>query len=451
MVEIAAPLAPAGVQEKVSNTQLQGAWLWVARFLWGVLFSLSLGVFVYAAPVGYARLMTPCTPPGCADDQLLPATIQMLAQNGVSLRLYVLYNIGLSVLFSVVYLSIAALIFWRRSDDRMTIFASLTLTVFGVFPTELVAGLAGQHWVWIWLLAGMELLMVALFITLLYLFPNGRFVPGWTRWLTLSWVAMGATSLLIGPFLPHEIGRVVSFAVWPAPIQFLVLLVLFGAGIWAQVYRYRRTSNPLQRQQTKWVVFGLVVAATAVIGVNELLLTFAPGWMANGTLSRMVIDAIIATSIIFTALTFGIAILRYRLWDIDVVIRRTLIYAVLSGLLALTYFGTVLLIETVRPVVWSQHSQAETVLATLLIAALFTPLRRAVQHGIDRRFYRKRYNSDQVLARFSAKIRNEVELETLRADLVGVVQETMQPAHVALWLMAGAASHPAGLIRGSHA
>jgi hypothetical protein len=432
-------------------TQLQGPWLWAVRLVWVLIFSFALGTFVYSVPVGYTRLLTLCAPPGCADDQLLPAAAQTLAQNGISLYFYALYNIGLTVLFTVVYLVLAALIFWRRSADGMAIFASLTLTVFGVFPTELIAGLAGQHWVWIWLLAIMELLMVALFVTLLYLFPDGRFVPGWTRWLAGAWVGVGIATLFISPFLPEVIGRVISFGAWPSLIQYLVLLVLFGAGIWAQVYRYRRISNPVQRQQTKWVVFGLVVTATAVIGLNELLLTFAPGWMTNGTLSRMVIDAVIAMAVVFTALTFGVAILRYRLWDIDVVIRRTLIYTILSGLLAFSYFGFVMLFQTVRPVVWSQQSQAETVLATLLIAALFSPLRRTVQHGIDRRFYRTRYNSDQVLAHYSTKIRNEVELETLRADLVGVVQETMQPAYVALWLMGGEDGYPTGLMRGSHA
>lgn len=444
-------MVAANVQSTRDRPRLEERWLWAVRLLWVLFYGFSLTVFIYAVVVGYTRLMTVCTPPGCADDQLLPAVAQTLTENDISLQIYALYNIGLTVLFAVVYLALAALIFWRRSDDSMAIFASFTLIVFGVYSTELVGGLAERHLLWLRLLAFIEMLIVTGFTCLLYLFPDGRFVPGWTRWLAAAWVVIGLSTLFIGPVVPDAVRRIISFGMWPALVQYLTLAVLFGAGIGAQIYRYRRRSNAVQRQQTKWVVFGLVITTVAWIGLNELLLTFAPAWMTNGTHTRMVIDAFMAGTVVFTAVTFGVAILRYRLWDIDLVIRRTLIYTVLSGLLALTYFGAVLLLETVRPVFSAQPSQLETVLATLLIAALFAPLRRSVQHLIDRRFYRKRYNSDQVLARFSAKIRNEVELETLRTDLVDVVQETMQPAHVALWLATVDGHDLSDLLRGFHA
>lgn len=444
-------MVAAKIQSTQDRPRLAGRWLGAVRLLWLFFYSFSLGVLSYAIVAGYTRIMTVCTPPGCADDQLLPEVARTLVENGLSLQLYALYNIGLTVLFAVVYLALAALIFWRRSDDGMATFASLTLIVFGVFSTELVGGLAGRHPFWLWLLAIMEMAVVTLFICLLYLFPTGRFVPGWTRWLAVAWTLIGVTTLFVGPFVPDAVGRIISFGKWPALVQYLILAALFGAGIGAQVYRYRRQSNAVQQQQTKWIVFGLVVTTVAWIGLNELLLTFAPQWMTNGTRMRMVIDAFMAAAVIFTAVTFGVAILRYRLWDIDLVIRRTLIYTVLSSLLALAYFGAILLLETVRPVFSAHQSQLETVLATLLIAALFAPLRRSVQQLIDRRFYRKRYNSDQVLARFSATLRNEVELEKLRADLVGVVQETIQPAYVALWLVTVDGSDLSDLLRGFHA
>jgi hypothetical protein len=138
----------------------------------------------------------------------------------------------------------------------------------------------------------------------------------------------------------------------------------------------------------------------------------------------------------------GIAIVRYRLYDIDLIINRTLVYGVLTGTLALVYFGGVALLQGVGSVVLQipfraltgQETQLTTVAATLAIAALFTPLRRRVQGFIDRLFYRRKYDAAKTLEAFSARLRNETDLDALSNDLVGVVRETMQPAHVSLWL-----------------
>ena len=143
-------------------------------------------------------------------------------------------------------------------------------------------------------------------------------------------------------------------------------------------------------------------------------------------------------ALLLIPLSIGMAILRARLWDIDIIIRRTLIYSTLTGALALVYVGSVVLLQAVlRPLLGQQSPPLVTVASTLAIAALFTPLRRRIQAIIDQHFYRRRYNAARTLAAFSIKMRDQVDLSTLTDDLLTVVKETMQPAHLSLWLGAG--------------
>ena len=152
---------------------------------------------------------------------------------------------------------------------------------------------------------------------------------------------------------------------------------------------------------------------------------------------QLVSGMITSVTFLIIPLSVGIAILRYRLWDIDVIINRTLVYGMLTAILALIYFGLVIGLESfVRLVTGTISEQPIIIVAsTLAIAALFRPLRRRIQRTIDRRFYRRKYDSARTLAAFSATLRNEVDLDQLKGELVAVVQETMQPTHVSLWLL----------------
>jgi hypothetical protein len=155
------------------------------------------------------------------------------------------------------------------------------------------------------------------------------------------------------------------------------------------------------------------------------------------------VDALLSIAALALPISLAVGILRYRLFDIDVIIRRSTSYAILTALLAIVYFGSVVVLQRLLSPLTGE-SDAAIVLSTLLIAALFLPLRRRVQEAIDRRFFRKKYDAEQVLARFAATARDETDLDALTAELVHVIQETMQPEHVTVWLrQAGDDNRPA--------
>jgi hypothetical protein len=200
-------------------------------------------------------------------------------------------------------------------------------------------------------------------------------------------------------------------------------------------------SDTTQRQQTKWVVFGVAVAlagALTIIYTLEAAVDLPPEEVGSKMLSLLLMD----TFGLLIPLSIGVAMLRSRLFDIDVVINRTLVYGSLTVMLALLYFGGVTATQTLFSVLTGQQElpQLAVVVSTLAIAALFSPLRRRVQSFIDRRFYRRKYDARKTLEAFSAKLRNETDLEALSEELVSVVGQTMQPERASLWLRPGTTS-----------
>jgi hypothetical protein len=217
-------------------------------------------------------------------------------------------------------------------------------------------------------------------------------------------------------------------------VQFGVLLF----PIYAQLYRYRHVSSTVEQQQTKWVVFGLVLTLLAE-GMIFLPPLFFPTLAESGpprALYVLISACLFPLLLNLIPLTIGIAVLRYRLWDVDALINHTLVYGLLTILLVLMYVAIVIVLQILLHAFFNQTNSIVLVASTLAIASVFQPLRRRVQSGIDRRFYRRKYNAAHTLAAFSARLRSrdDIDLTTLTGDLLKVVEETMQPAHVSLWL-----------------
>ncbi len=208
------------------------------------------------------------------------------------------------------------------------------------------------------------------------------------------------------------------------------------ASVVSLALRFRRAAN-IERQQIKWLLYAGVLTFIMTATVSPAAPFDLPGFVS--TVLETILLPVALPSI---PVAVGIAILKHRLYDIDLIINRTLVYGVLTGTLALVYFGGVAITQAIFRTFTAQEHQPQlaVVASTLVIAALFMPLRRRIQAFIDRRFYRRKYDAAKTLAAFSTKLRNETDLDALNAELVGVVRETMQPAHVSLWLRPDTAS-----------
>jgi len=210
---------------------------------------------------------------------------------------------------------------------------------------------------------------------------------------------------------------------------------MWGGGVAAQIYRFWHVSNAEERQQTKWVVYGIAVFIPLIL----VLLTLPPfsQYGDTATLYSLPQMLFLGTENMFLCVipvSIGIAVLRSRLWDIDLVIRRTLVYSVLTVILGLVYFGGVTLLQSLFAGLSGQSSSAALVISTLLIAALFNPLRRRIQDFIDRRFYRQKYNAEQALMQFAGAARSETELDVLSNKVTQVANESLHPEFSQVWL-----------------
>ena len=396
------------------DTILRGRWLVAAWLAWIAIFALALVTFI-------------------AVDRFALAEIRETQGN------VILLVVTLSWL--VVFGAAAAVILWRKHNDWVALLVALALVTFPMITTDSDDGaFLAAHSEWVIPFILRTLFVGPPLLLLLFVFPNGRFIPRWSGVIVpVLWVAVALITGL--PMLSDSAanGIFIGNVFW---------LGIFVFGVFSQVYRYRRVSNLTERQQTKWVIGGLAVL---ILGV----LVWAIGFFALPPLSGAPgpIDVIGGTSfgtfglpfeLGAAVLTFGLplalplsfmfAILRYRLWDIDIVVNRALVYGVLTAALVGIYFGGIILIQMAFRAVTGQENAVAVVISTLAIAALFMPLRSRIQDFIDRRFYRRKYDAAQTLAAFSIRMRDEVDLEQLGEQLVAVVKDTMQPAHVSLWL-----------------
>jgi hypothetical protein len=258
---------------------------------------------------------------------------------------------------------------------------------------------------------------------LMLLFPTGR-LPS-RRWRPLAWTSTAAGALILFLVLlfdnPDQVGGVISITTIAVVYVIFTAILLSALSI---VVRYRRAGGA-ERQQLKW--FALAAVLIGAVTAGHLL-------FLDALLSEALVNMLDAVTITFLYVAVGIAILRYRLYDIDIIINRTLVYGSLTVTLVLVYFGSVVGLQYFLRALTGQESQLAIVASTLVIAALFNPLRQRIQNFIDHSFYRRKYDAAKTLEAFSAKLRDETDLDNVSAEMVSVVQETMQPEHVSLWL-----------------
>jgi hypothetical protein len=417
---------PPGTQlqplsSRTSSRHISGSWLTLARSAWVICALLLLANFVTGILAYYRLLSTVCPSADqgqCtnASGQLAPATVQLLASLHLSLSSYAASFTTMNVLVSLLAWGVGLLIFWRKSDEGMGLLVSLLFVLFGAagcsntflgswipaHPSPLLFTLYN-------LLSGAQWIGLGAF---LLTFPTGHMVPRWSWLIFFCWI--------------------IPFVSGLTPFDFLELIgyPALGGTLGIVVYRYLRVFTAIQRQQAKWFVYAAVVSLS-LLAISSTFAGFVP---ADSPFQLIFPALTILVPSAFLYLGLGFAMLRYHLWDIDIIINRTLVYGLLTATLLVVYLVLVFAGQAFLASLLGRDNGIVLVGSTLVVAALFQPLRRRIQRLIDRRFYRRKYDAARVVAAFSSTLRNEVDLSTLSEHLVAVVQETMQPTHVSLWL-----------------
>jgi signal transduction histidine kinase len=391
---------------------LRGRWLVVGRAGWGALVVLGLGLFAAAVPALHAQRGTP------PEDVLAGLT-----RLGIPADLYAAYVTFLLAVFGLGCFAVAGVIAWRRSIDPMAMFVSLFLVLLGGPNHPNVKALAAVYPAFDPVLKfSWGLLMVSL-ILFVFLFPDGRFVPRWMR------LPIGLS--IVGIFVALFAGGG-SLAEPPAALVPILAATLL-TGTVAQVHRYRRVSSPEGRQQTKWVVFGIMAAISVQVG--SILLTSPFTGAGLPALLYSVSDVTVVTlAYLLIPLAIGVAILRYRLYDIDLVINRALVYGVLSACVVGIY---VLVVGYLGGLLGTDGDLAISLFTTGVVAVLFAPLRDRLQRSVNRLMYGERDDPYAVLSRLGERLEGTLAPEAVLPTITQTVREALKLPYVAIALGEG--------------
>jgi hypothetical protein len=362
---------------------LRGRRLSVARLAWMALATLAVGLFVASVPVAYWEFRSLCEGAECHFlHRLSPADAKVLKGWGLSPGFFAAYTILQGIVLALGYWAIGAVLFWKRSDHRLGLYASTMFVTYGATGSLFVLELADAYPSWDLLVEITLFVADASWFVVFCIFPDGHFVPRWTRWAAVVWVARSLCQSVLydTPFGAKN---------WPLFADFLLTGGLVGSLVLAQVYRYRRVSGPVARQQTKWVVYGLAILFAVFVGwflIDEI----RPRSATSKMLFLLVGDPILYCARLLIPLSMGIAIQRYHLWHIDFIINRTLVYSSLSALLTIVFAITDQLLQYLLFfIIRVEQSGVATFASLAVIAVAFQPMRRRIEMIVDRLVQRR--------------------------------------------------------------
>lgn len=400
----------------LAGARLSGRWLLLARLSWIVVTMTIVVLNALAFPDAWA-------------EKFSPQVMADLHRLQLSPTLYGVIVTGESVLYILVYLALGLLIFWRRSDERMAFFCALMLVTFGGAASggflydassgALPATLAAHP-----LLRAATLALVAVgqtsFIVFFCLFPSGHFTPRWTRWLAILCAVFWVTAYFF-PALPT------GNAGYLIPLVALIVVAV-------QVYRYRRVSTLMERQQTKWVVFGVTVAILlfAIVNLGDLLAP--PELTSSPALGSLGPGSVITLALLIVPICIAVAILRARLWDIDLIISRTLVYSALTICVAGLY---ILVVGYLGALLRSSNNLLISLATTGLVAVLFQPIREWLQRAVNRLMYGQREEPYSVVARLGRRLEDTLDAEAVLPAVVETLAQALKLPYVALTLKQG--------------
>ncbi|HKV56667.1 MAG TPA: hypothetical protein VJO32_00235 [Ktedonobacteraceae bacterium] len=391
----------------------RATWLMMAGFL--VYTLLILIGHIIGFPLGYAFLHTVCSN-GCG---LTPENVHALASHGFSIDIYANLYMSIQLIYILVSVGVGLLIVFKKPGQWVPLGVSCFLIGFSAYEGVNYPALAAAYPaldVPSQALIGVGMGIVGMYALLT--FPNGKFGSRWVLGYFIFQIVQGVLALFITNPDFVEFNNILGTLSFP-----LILGIL--------IYRYRRLLNAREQAAIKWLIVSWSVFMLTLI-LYAIILAATP----TNSLTFLLANTIGFFGCGINIAGFLMAVLYANAFDIDVFVRRTLVYTLLTAILAMLYAGLVLGSHFVLATFSPQASQSPVILvgSTLVIAALFQPLRHRLQRAIDRRFYRQKYDARRIIEDFSANLRNEIDLAELSEQLVEVVQETMQPTHTSLWL-----------------
>jgi signal transduction histidine kinase len=427
-------------------TRLHGRWLWMARLAWAMGFVALAAMYVLGFLTVHEVTSAVCEEERCTlreqirhmgwlgppigyADPLRPDQVEALQTLGLTLDQYgwlAALQMGIPAL---VYLLIAAGLFWRKSDDWMVLFVSVMVMTFPLQDMPLSFILIVRQPAWKWVFAPASMVALACLLIFPLVFPTGRFVPRWTRWTGLF--------VMAGAVLAMSLRNVIldiHVAVY--------LMISFGIGVYAQLYRYFRVASPTQRQQLKWVIVGLAgtACASAFVAISQFMLLPLHLLLTSSAVSAdpalalalsAVLDSVFQATSLFIPVSIAISVLRYRLWDIDLIISRTLVY---GGLTAIVVGLYVLVVGILGALFQTQGSPLLAVLATGFVALAFQPLRQYLQRGINRLMYGERDDPYTVVTRLGERLEATLAPDVVLPTIAQTVKDALRLPYAAIAL-----------------
>ncbi len=397
-----------------TETRLHGYWLVLARLVCLTLCVVSVGLYV-ASVLSYIANHY-CTGTAAACHTYGPVVVRTIQGPGLGI-----YTIVRDSIFSLGYWLVAAFLFWRKSDDRVALLAAVTLGTFPiVFNNGFISTLPSPWW---FPAHSMSFLGSLCFTLFFYVFPSGHFVPGWMRWVFVVFLIYGVfnTFFPFASFNPFYTFQVLNNLIFIGQIVSIVVV---------QIYRYRRVSSPAQRQQTKWVVYGVSLGWVGYLVLLTIKLFF-PSLYQTSPLVNVIAGTALYGFILLVPFFIGFAIVRARLWDIDLIINRTLVYGILTVCVVGLY---VLVVGSLGALIGTSGNLVISLVATGLVAVLFQPLRALLQRGVNRLLYGQRDEPYTVITRLSQRLEATLAPDAVLSTIVDTVAQALKLPYVAILL-----------------